>query len=51
LEQEHELTQQLREQETGQTEVQLVLVSRLARRMKRPQPHAGPMEVPLRKAP
>jgi hypothetical protein len=50
LEQEHELTQQLREQETGQTEVQLVLVSRLARRMKRPQPHAGPMEVPLRKA-
>lgn len=50
LEQEHELTQQLREQETGQTEVQVVLVSRLARRMKRPQPHAGPMEVPLRKA-
>lgn len=38
------------EQEAGQTDLKLIPVSRLARKMKKPQTHAGPMEVPLRKA-
>ena len=50
LDMQHELAKQLSEQESGQTDVKLILVSRLARRMKKPQPHAGPMEAPLRKA-
>ena len=50
LDLQHDLARQLGEQEAGQTDLKLILVSRLARRMKRPQPHAGPMEAPLRKA-
>lgn len=36
--------------ESASAEVQLILVSRVARRMKKPQPHAGPAEVPLRRS-
>lgn len=35
--------------ESAQAEVQLILCSRKARRMRKPQPFAGPAEVPLRK--
>ena len=36
--------------ESGRAEVSLILCSLTARRMKKPQPHAGPIEVPLRKS-
>ena len=36
--------------ESAQAEVKLVLCSTSARRMKKPQPHFGPLEVPLRKS-
>ena len=37
-------------QESASADVQLILASRTARRMKKPQPHAGPAEVPLRRS-
>ena len=36
--------------EAGNADVSLILCSSKARRMKKPQPHAGPHEVPLRKS-
>ena len=36
--------------ESAHAEVTLILASRTARRMKKPQPHAGPQEVPLRRS-
>ena len=36
--------------ESASADVQLILVSRSARRMKKPQPHAGPADVPLRRS-
>ena len=36
--------------ESGRADVVLILCSLVARRMKKPQPHAGPLEVPLRKS-
>ncbi|CAE7262943.1 unnamed protein product, partial [Symbiodinium sp. CCMP2456] len=36
--------------ESGQADVTLILCSLSAKRMKKPQPHAGPLDVPIRKS-
>ena len=45
---EDELGREWAAHESAHAEVTLILASRTARRMKKPQPHAGPQEVPLR---
>ena len=47
---ESEVFQEWKSLESASSEVRLILCSLKARRMKKPQPHAGPLEVPLRRS-
>ena len=50
LDEETPLFEQWKALESANAEVSLVLVSKTARRLKKPQPHMGALEVPLRKS-
>ena len=50
LEDQEQLAKRLKDMEVAQTDANLILVSRVARRMKKPQPWLGPLEAPLRNA-